>query len=178
MTSLNDIQGVGPALAKLLAENGYADAEAVAATQKETLMQIPGIGAARAERIIAAAQALVRPAGDKKPSVSRTPSQRRAPVARASRGKVARPAPSPSAKPAPIARDEAEIALADAAAMAEMTDADPKAGKKAKAAAKEAKAKEKKKKFEEQIKKAKEKVKKKSEKKKKSKKKDKKKAKK
>ncbi|SDC92818.1 helix-hairpin-helix domain-containing protein [Ruegeria marina] len=177
MTSLSDIQGVGPALARLLSEHGYSDAESVAATTVETLMQIPGIGASRAAMIVAAAQALVTPAGGKKPAVSRTPSQRRAPTARAPRAKAARPAPVKPAKPVPVARSETEIALADAAALAEMSDTDAKAGKKAKAAAKEAKAKEKKKKFEEQIKKAKEKVKKKSEKKKK-KKKEKKKAKK
>ncbi|NDW47675.1 helix-hairpin-helix domain-containing protein [Ruegeria sp. PrR005] len=173
MTSVNEIEGVGPALGKLLTEAGFKNAEAIAKSSLEQLRAIPGIGAARAAAILSAAKALVNSASAGKAALARTPSQRRNPVARSSRpsrGKSPRSAPVVLVQRAVPARSETEIAQADAAAVAEMTEDEAKDKKKAKAAAKEAKAKQKKKDFEEKIKKAKEKVKKKSDKKKKKKK--------
>lgn len=169
MKSVNEIDGVGPALSKLLTEAGFKNAEAIAKSSLEQLRAIPGIGAARAAAILSAAQALVGSSTKVKAAAARTPSQRRNPVARpgrSARGKAPRSAPAvPVQRPA-AARSEAEIAQADAAAVAELTEDEAKDKKKAKAAAKEAKAKQKKKDFEEKIKKAREKVKKKSDKKK------------
>jgi predicted flap endonuclease-1-like 5' DNA nuclease len=55
MTPVKDIEGVGPALAKMLAENGFDSAEAVAAVSVERLMELPRVGALRAKAIHAAA---------------------------------------------------------------------------------------------------------------------------
>lgn len=59
-TELSKVRGVGPALAKVLAENGVGSAEALAALDQAGLRAIPGIGANRAKSLQAAAKAAVK----------------------------------------------------------------------------------------------------------------------
>ncbi|UWR63074.1 hypothetical protein K4L02_09840 [Phaeobacter inhibens] len=56
MTSIAKLPGVGPALARILSENGYATIEAVAGKSPEELSKIPRIGKLRAARLSAEAQ--------------------------------------------------------------------------------------------------------------------------
>ncbi|GLO70084.1 hypothetical protein MACH17_16010 [Phaeobacter inhibens] len=56
MTSIAKLPGVGPALARILSENGYATIEAVARKSPEELSKIPRIGKLRAARLSAEAQ--------------------------------------------------------------------------------------------------------------------------
>ncbi|ATG43725.1 Helix-hairpin-helix domain protein [Phaeobacter piscinae] len=56
MTSIAKLPGVGPALARILSENGYATIEAVAGKSPEQLSQIPRIGKLRAARLSAEAR--------------------------------------------------------------------------------------------------------------------------
>ncbi|MFC3117706.1 helix-hairpin-helix domain-containing protein [Jhaorihella thermophila] len=60
MAELKRIQGVGPALARALEAHGYRDARAVADARPDDIQMIRGVGARRATRLIAAAQALVQ----------------------------------------------------------------------------------------------------------------------
>ena len=74
MASTSRVRGVGPAMEKALAEHGFKSAEDMAAATPERLHGVPGIGAATAPRLIAAAKAVVRsesPSLDKKPGQSR-----------------------------------------------------------------------------------------------------------
>ena len=73
MASTSRVRGVGPAMEKALAEHGFKSAEDMAAATPERLHGVPGIGAATAPRLIAAAKAVVRsesPSLDKKPGLS------------------------------------------------------------------------------------------------------------
>ncbi len=79
-TPLTQIEGVGPAMANALASNGYAFAEDVAGCDLESLCTVPGIGAVRGEKLLAAAKSLVahekpvdkmKPAKDKKAKASK-----------------------------------------------------------------------------------------------------------
>ena len=70
MTSTSKVRGVGPAMEKALAEQGFNSAEDIAAATPERLNGVPGIGAATAPRLIAAAKAVVAsesPSLDEKP---------------------------------------------------------------------------------------------------------------
>lgn len=70
MTSTSKVRGVGPAVEKALAEQGFNSAEDIAAATPERLNGVPGIGAATAPRLIAAAKAVVAsesPSLDEKP---------------------------------------------------------------------------------------------------------------
>ena len=78
-TPTTDVKGIGPAAAKLLAEQGIASAEDLAATTLEKLVAIPGFSDIRARQVIAAANLTLNPqsadageAGDKaKPEKSK-----------------------------------------------------------------------------------------------------------
>ena len=59
MASISKVRGVGPAIEKALAEQGFNSAEDIAAATAERLNKVPGIGAASAPRLIAAAKAAV-----------------------------------------------------------------------------------------------------------------------
>ncbi|WP_260104786.1 helix-hairpin-helix domain-containing protein [Phaeobacter inhibens] len=56
MTSIAKLPGVGPALARILSENGYATIEAMAGKSPEELSKIPRIGKLRAARLSVEAQ--------------------------------------------------------------------------------------------------------------------------
>tara|TARA_R110002111_G_scaffold12219_1_gene36389 strand:- start:109 stop:510 length:402 start_codon:yes stop_codon:yes gene_type:complete len=58
-TAITDITGIGPSIAKTLAENGFHTAEDIAVTDVDTLCTIPGIGPVKAKATIAAAAAMV-----------------------------------------------------------------------------------------------------------------------
>ena len=58
MSSLDEIPGIGPATSGALAALGIENAETLAAADPATLIQVRGISAARAARLIEAAQAL------------------------------------------------------------------------------------------------------------------------
>ncbi len=73
MASTSKVRGVGPAMEKALAEHGFNSAEDMAAATPERLNGVPGIGAATAPRLIAAAKAVVpseSPSLEKKPGQS------------------------------------------------------------------------------------------------------------
>lgn len=55
-TSILEVKGIGPATAKVLAENGINSAELLATAKLGTIMAIPGFSEARAEKTIAAAK--------------------------------------------------------------------------------------------------------------------------
>ena len=59
MASISKVRGVGPAIEKALTEQGFSSAEDIAAATPERLNRVPGIGAASAPRLIAAAKAAV-----------------------------------------------------------------------------------------------------------------------
>jgi hypothetical protein len=63
MKSLEEIPGIGPQTAGNLAEHGFPDAGAVAGTTVDALATVPGFSAARAEKTIKAAKALMRASG-------------------------------------------------------------------------------------------------------------------
>ncbi len=70
MASISKVRGVGPAIEKALAEQGFNSAEDLAAAAPERLNKVPGIGAATAPRLIAAAKAAVAsqgPSSDDRP---------------------------------------------------------------------------------------------------------------
>ena len=73
MASTSKVRGVGPAMEKALAEHGFNSAEDMAAATPERLHGVPGVGAATAPRLIAAAKVVVSsesPSLDEKPGRS------------------------------------------------------------------------------------------------------------
>jgi len=70
MASTSKVRGVGPAMEKALAEHGFNSAEDMAAATPERLNGVPGIGAATAPRLIAAAKAV---AASESPSFDEQP---------------------------------------------------------------------------------------------------------
>lgn len=64
MANIVDIKGIGPASAKSIAESGFDTVEKIAAATPAELATAPGIGEARAARLIAAAQALLGDASE------------------------------------------------------------------------------------------------------------------
>jgi len=64
LSSLTDIRGIGPALARAIEALGIAGPEALATTAPATLTQVRGISLARAQGFIAAARALTQSAPD------------------------------------------------------------------------------------------------------------------
>lgn len=56
MTTILEVKGVGPAMAAELAQNGIATRELLASRQVADLLVVPGVGAARAAQLIAAAR--------------------------------------------------------------------------------------------------------------------------
>ena len=122
MTDTTQVNGIGAALARVLAEHGYPDAESIASARPEDLTKVPRIGETSAPGIIAAAKALVS-------------GEAPAPTRRAPRKPAQRPLATP--KPLPAAAAPAETpAKAQAAAPAKAekpAKKDKKAKKKAKA---------------------------------------------
>lgn len=59
MPELVEIKGIGPALAKACAANGYGSVETIAAAVLNDLVAVPGINEAKAKLVIAAAQDLL-----------------------------------------------------------------------------------------------------------------------
>ncbi|MTI03658.1 helix-hairpin-helix domain-containing protein, partial [Roseibium sp. RKSG952] len=102
MTPVTSVKGVGDALAKSLADNGYKTADDLAKANPKELVKVPRIGAARAPILIAAAKAAV----SSKPTAAKTTATRapaRKPATRkpAARKTVAKkPASAPPTKAA------------------------------------------------------------------------------
>jgi hypothetical protein len=71
-TSILSIKGVGPAAAATLAKHGFTTADEVAAATAEQLGEIPGLSAARSERILADAITAV---GQEQPTASNDDAQ-------------------------------------------------------------------------------------------------------
>jgi Mg-chelatase subunit ChlI len=69
MSKLEDIPGIGPQTAKVLAEHGFADAAAIARATVDALAAVPGFSEVRAKRTIDAARSLA-------PSAKKTPPRR------------------------------------------------------------------------------------------------------
>jgi len=75
---LTEIAGIGPATARLLADNGFATVESIAKASDQELAKVPGFGMVRAAVVIDAAQSLVKapavqePGGDKKKKKKKT----------------------------------------------------------------------------------------------------------
>lgn len=130
MTPILKLRGVGPALAKVLQENGIKTVEDLAALDRVGLQKLPGIGVSRAGSLEKAAKAAVKASAPESSSVVRA-------LTRRVNGQAARQAVSAGrdAKDSSAALD-AKLAEAEAARLA----AEDKA---AKAEAKAAKAKRK-----------------------------------
>ncbi len=77
-TPITSVSGIGAQTAEILVENGFANAEALAAAKEEDLLKISGFGPSRAKKFIDAAQALVG-SGDSTPA--ETEPKQEAPVA-------------------------------------------------------------------------------------------------
>lgn len=77
-TPITSVSGIGAQTAEILVENGFANAEALAAAKEEDLLKISGFGPSRAKKFIDAAQALVG-SEDNTPAETE-PSQEAAPV--------------------------------------------------------------------------------------------------
>ena len=60
MLPTSDIKGVGPAMAEALAGQGIKSIEDLAKSDTQDLIALPGIGEARARRLIAASQIISR----------------------------------------------------------------------------------------------------------------------
>jgi len=58
-TPITSVSGIGAQTAEILVDNGFADAEALAAAKEEDLLKISGFGPSKAKKFIAAAQELV-----------------------------------------------------------------------------------------------------------------------
>jgi len=58
-TPVTSISGIGPHTAKILKENGYGSAEAIASTTASKLSEVQGFGLSRSKVIIAAARDLL-----------------------------------------------------------------------------------------------------------------------
>ena len=56
MPELVEIKGIGPAMAKACAENGYASVEQIAAAMVSEFVAVPGVNEARARQLIDAAK--------------------------------------------------------------------------------------------------------------------------
>ncbi len=59
-TPVSKVSGIGPHTANVLLEHGYSSAESLAKTKIVDLTRVPGFGMARARKVIAAAQALIK----------------------------------------------------------------------------------------------------------------------
>ena len=70
MSKLEDIPGIGPQTAKVLAEHGFADAAGIARATVDALAAVPGFSEARAKRTIDAARSLA-------PSAKKAPARRK-----------------------------------------------------------------------------------------------------
>ncbi|NSY36797.1 helix-hairpin-helix domain-containing protein [Leisingera sp. ANG59] len=56
MTEISELRGVGPALARILQENGVQSVEGLAGMEEQQLRSIPGIGSSRAGLLLDAAR--------------------------------------------------------------------------------------------------------------------------
>lgn len=70
MSKLEDIPGIGPQTAKVLAEHGFADAAGIAGATVDALAAVPGFSEVRAKRTIDAARGLA-------PSAKKAPARRK-----------------------------------------------------------------------------------------------------
>lgn len=64
VTPITKVSGVGAQTAEVLVENGFENAEVLAAAKEEDLLKISGFGPSKAKKFIEAAQALVGAGGD------------------------------------------------------------------------------------------------------------------
>jgi len=93
-TPLSFIAGIGPATAQTLADNGFADAESVAASSTAALGAVPGFGPVRAKQTIAAAKktiAMIAPSKKSKRNAKKAPAKK----------KKAKPDPNAASKAKP-----------------------------------------------------------------------------
>jgi Helix-hairpin-helix domain len=91
MNSVDDVRGVGPTLAASLRAHGIKTVEALAKTTHAALMQVPGIGTARASALIASAREMS--AGAKTGQKTTTPAKRPTPAVRKSPRTRSNPSP-------------------------------------------------------------------------------------
>ena len=135
-TTLIEVNGIGPATAKALAEHGIISAEDLAKAELGTIMAVPGFSEIRANKSIAAARAVV---------TSAPADKRKAPAAKKATSKpVAKKEPMPKkkkaekkgkAKPAKKAeksKKEKTVKLKQSAKKAKSTQKGKKSGKKKK----------------------------------------------
>jgi len=73
MANIVDIKGIGPASARSIAESGFDTVEKIAAATPAELATAPGIGEARAAKLIAAAQALLEGSSEPAAEAQATP---------------------------------------------------------------------------------------------------------
>jgi len=75
MASISEVKGIGPATAKALAAKGFKTAEKLAKAGTADVIVVSGIGDARANALIAAAQALIAAAGAPKAPAKASPAK-------------------------------------------------------------------------------------------------------
>lgn len=73
-TPITQVKGIGPAMASMLARNGYDSAESIASSTIEALSNLPGFGEFRAKQVMASAASVV-PKSKKEPSKSKSKKQ-------------------------------------------------------------------------------------------------------
>ena len=96
-TTLIEVNGIGPATAKTLAEHGIESAEDLAGAKLGTIMSVPGFSEIRATRTIAAAKASIKGAAAAK---TKTPTVKTAVSKPAAKKKPAAKQKKAKAKPA------------------------------------------------------------------------------
>jgi transcription termination factor NusA len=103
MPDVTAVAGIGPATAKILAENGITTAEALAAVALDQLTSIPGFSEARAKTAIAAAKTSIESGDVKTPArAARKAVTKKTTVAR-------KKAPARTSPPVPIEQAEADV---------------------------------------------------------------------
>jgi hypothetical protein len=122
-TPLIEVNGIGPATAKTLAEHGIKSAEDLAAAKLGTIMAVPSFSEIRATRTIAAAKAAIK----------------RAPAAQVKTPAVKKAAAKPVAKKKPAAKKKKADKKAKAKPAKKAKKAKPEKPEKKKPAAKKAK---------------------------------------
>ena len=117
-TTLIEVNGIGPATAKTLAEHGIESAEDLAGAKLGTIMAVPGFSEIRATRTIAAAKASIKgtpaakvktstakkavskPVVKKKPAAKKKKAEKKAKAKPAKKAKKAKPEKPEKKKPA------------------------------------------------------------------------------
>ena len=69
VTPITKVSGIGAQTAEILVENGFENAEVLAAAKEEDLLKISGFGPSKAKKFIEAAQALVSSSAEESTTV-------------------------------------------------------------------------------------------------------------